>query len=750
MSWYAHSTADQSKVDWQLLSEHCFGVAVLAAEMAKPLCLERAAFFAGLFHDLGKYCIDFQLRLEGRDVPVDHSTAGAQVLSGLAQGSDKLVAHLLAYAILGHHAGLPDWLNETDACCNMRLKRPLALDPAWQDELRPEVSDLLPDMVAQLAKTPPEQAFAFAFMTRMIFSCLVDADFKDTERYYSARGDVVPDRDWPALQDRLDDFLSRFEVHMAKLNAGGSELNDLRAAILAHVRAGAERQPGLFTLTVPTGGGKTLASLAFALDHARRHGHTRIIYAIPFTSIIDQTAAIFRDVLGEENILEHHAAIDEERLDSKERKEKEAKEKLRLAMEDWAAPVVVTTTVQLFESLFSARPSKARKLHNIANAVIILDEAQTLPRGLLLPILRALEELATHYGCTVVLCTATQPALERREAFPKGLPLAGRELAPDPPGLAQKFARVRIRHGGDMDNDALIAALRDREQVLVIVNSRRHALELFQQAQREGLGGLVHLTTRHHAADRRRILEDIRARLKAHAPCRLIATSLIEAGVDVDFPVALRAEAGLDQIIQAAGRVNREGRRRRGESIVTVFKAPDYPPPAEIRGLVGDMKRIIDRHDDLTSTAAIEDYFGEVYWRFGAKGLDAKGILDRFTLSRQGSNFAFRTVGDTFRMIESGMAPVIIASEAEAQKAVDQLSIEGIPSRKLARNLQPFVVQVPPKARDVLIRNGHAAFAAPALRGDQFVVLHKMEFYRPDVGLIWENADYLAAEDMLI
>jgi CRISPR-associated endonuclease/helicase Cas3 len=156
-------------------------------------------------------------------------------------------------------------------------------------------------------------------------------------------------------------------------------------------------------------------------------------------------------------------------------------------MEDWAAPVVVTTTVQLFESLFSARPSKARKLHNIANAVIILDEAQTLPRGLLLPILRALEELATHYGCTVVLCTATQPALERREAFPKGLPLAGRELAPDPPGLAQKFARVRIRHGGDMDNDALIAALRDREQVLVIVNSRRHALELFQQRRGRGL-----------------------------------------------------------------------------------------------------------------------------------------------------------------------------------------------------------------------------------------------------------------------
>lgn len=494
-----------------------------------------------------------------------------------------------------------------------------------------------------------------------------------------------------------------------------------------------------------TGGGKTLASLAFALEHARKHGHTRIIYAIPFTSIIDQTAAIFRDALGEEHILEHHAAIDEERFEPKERKEK-----LRLAMEDWAAPVVVTTTVQLFESLFSARPSKARKLHNIANAVIILDEAQTLPRGLLLPIMRALEELTARYGCTVVLCTATQPALEKCDVFPKGLPLAGRELAPDPRGLAQKFARVRIRHGGEMDNAALIDALCNAERALVIVNSRRHALELFRQAQGEKLDGLVHLTTRHHAADRRRILDDVRARLKAGTPCRLIATSLIEAGVDVDFPVALRAEAGLDQIIQAAGRVNREGRRSRDESILTVFKAPDYRPPGEIQGLIGDMKKIIDEHDDLTSIAAIEDYFGEVYWRFGEKGLDAKGILDHFTLSKAGSSFGFRTVGDTFRMIESGMAPVIIPSESAAQKVVDQLSIEAVPSGKLARDLQPFVVQVPPKAWDILIGNGHAAFVAPALRGDQFVVLRKMEFYQPDVGLIWEDADYLAAEDMLI
>lgn len=745
MPWYAHSTEDATKADWQGLAEHCLAVAALAAGMAEPLGLGRAAFVAGLFHDLGKYCLDFQHRLEGKDIRVDHSTAGAQVLLGLSRGTDKLMAHLIAYAILGHHAGLPDRQNDTDGCYDRRMERPAILDPAWQAELQGGISGLLPEMVARFPTDPQQKAFAFAFMTRMLFSCLVDADFKETEAFYSARGEIERDRDWPSLASLLDDFTSRLNTHMAGLQGRGDELNRLRGDILAHVRAGAQKGPGLFTLTVPTGGGKTLASLAFALDHARRHGHGRIIYAIPFTSIIDQTAAIFRNVLGPEHILEHHSAIDEERFDPRERKEK-----LRLAMEDWAAPVVVTTTVQLFESLFSARPSKARKLHNIANSIIILDEAQTLPRGLLLPVMRVLEELAARYGCTIVLCTATQPALEKRPDFPKGLPLADRELAPDPRGLAQKFARVRIRHAGDMDNAGLIEALRTRDQALVIVNSRRHALELYRQAQEEGLDGLVHLSTRHYAADRRRILEEVRARLKTGMACRLIATSLIEAGVDVDFPVAFRAEAGLDQIIQAAGRVNREGRRSRDHSIVTVFKAPDYPPPAEIKGLIGDMKRIIDKHEDLTSVAAIEDYFGEVYWRFGERGLDSKKILDRLTLSLLGSDFAFRTIGQDFRMIESGMAPVIIAIDADALKAVEQLSIEAVPSGKLARDLQPFVVQVPPKAREALIGNGSAFYVEPELRGKQFVVLRSLKLYAGDVGLVWENADILPIEDTLI
>lgn len=748
MAYFAHSGRALDKSDWQTLKDHLLRVAALAWERAERLGLAPAAYIAGLFHDLGKYSPAFQRRLDGDPTPVDHSTAGAQAVRDLVSGLDgrnRAMAQLVSYCILGHHAGLPDRIGSTSSF-DERMERAVAVDPVWKNELAFELADLVPEMTRGFGG--PHQAFSWAFMGRMLFSALVDADFADTESYYATLGEIAPDRDWQPLSELVDGFLARFDAHMGALGERPGELSAIRSKILAHVRAGAAREPGLLTLTVPTGGGKTLASLGFALDHARRHGHRRIIYAIPLTSIIDATAAIFRDVLGDGHVLEHHSAIEEEKAAPGNR---EQKDKLKLAMEDWAAPVVVTTTVQLFESLFTARPSRARKLHNIANSIIILDEAQTLPRKLLIPVMRAIEELATNYGCTIVLCTATQPALGKTEKFPEGLPLREDcELAPDPTGLAGRLARARIVHRGDMDNAALVDAISGREQALVIVNSRRHATDLYREARDAGLDGLIHLTTRQYAAHRRRILEDVRRRLKDGRPCRLIATSLIEAGVDVDFPVAWRAEAGLDQIIQAAGRVNREGRKPRDESTVTVFKPVDYRPPEEITGLIGDMKRIIGAHSDLTSLAAIEDYFGEVYWRMGLD-LDGQRILEKFELSgRHGCSFAYRTVGEEFRMIESGLAPVIVALDEDARKTVAELDIEQIPSGMLARKLQTSVVQVPPKARDALIRNGQVAFVAPKIRGDQFAVLQAESLYDPQMGLIWENAGVLGVPDSII
>ncbi|MDH4412048.1 MAG: CRISPR-associated helicase Cas3' [Rhizobium sp.] len=753
MIYYAHSGTPGDKSDWQGLRDHLLAVAKLAADMAAPLGLERAAYLAGLMHDLGKYTADFQKRLAGADIRVDHSTAGAAALLGdLATGADRSIAELIAYCIAGHHAGLPDRLNETPSCLERRVEADRTVpDAVWRQELPMDARDMVPKaLMANFSRDRQRAAFQFSVMTRMLFSCLVDADFKDTERFYTAVEGRQADRDWPSLRELLPQFLQAFDAHMAAKGAATSELNRLRADILAHVRHGAALKPGLFTLTVPTGGGKTLASLGFALDHAKAHGHTRIIYAIPFTSIVDQTADIFRGILGRDNVLEHHSAIDEEKAGLEA--QRESRDKLKLAMEDWAAPVIVTTNVQLFESLFAARTSKARKVHNIAGSVIILDEAQTIPRHLLKPCMRMLDELALNYGCSIVLCTATQPALAAPD-MPDGLPLDGRELAPDPHGLAHRLRRARIVHAGPMDNAALIAALERENQALVIVNSRKHALELFREAQERGLPGLIHMTTRQYAAHRRQILADVRARLKTDEPCLLIATSLIEAGVDVDFPRVWRAEAGLDSVVQAAGRCNREGRRPVEHCIVSIFSTPDYTPPTEIAGLVGDMKRMINGHDDLLSLNAIKAYFGEVYWRLGER-LDGKekkkAILPRFSISSQGTDFAFRSVAEDFRMVDSAMVPVIVAGDSVSKKVVSELEIEAISSGSLARRLQTYCVQVPVNARDLLCRNGHVRFVRPDLRGDQFAVLETESLYRDDVGLLWEDAEYLAAESMII
>ncbi len=422
---------------------------------------------------------------------------------------------------------------------------------------------------------------------------------------------------------------------------------------------------------------------------------------------------------------------------------------MRLAMEDWAAPIVVTTNVQLFESLFASRTSRCRKLHNLVNSVIILDEAQTIPRPLLRPCVAALDELVRNYRCSVVLCTATQPALGAPR-FKGGFNLSkDRELAPDPHALAEKLQRVRLAHGGDMNDAALIDALARTNQGFIIVNSRKHALALYRAAETAGLDGLVHLTTRHYAAHRRDILGKVRGMLKAGEPCRLIATSLIEAGVDVDFPKGWRAEAGLDQIIQAAGRVNREGKNPLEDSTLTVFRAPDNPPPPEIKSLSGDLSRIMGKHASLFSSAAIEDFFGEVYWRLSPQGLDAKSILEDFRLGGGDIDFSYRAVAEKFRMIESGMMPVIVPGDEKARGLIKKLSIPQIPSGAIARDLQPYIVQVPPRALKRLIDCGKVAFASRDLRGEQFAELIDPDLYGSQVGLLWEDPEYLAAEGLV-
>lgn len=752
--FFAHSNNGQDPTTWQLLREHLLAVSQLTSLRAGKFGAGRLGALIGLLHDLGKYALAFQNYINGRGASPDHATAGACEIQALtaANGGDRLWAMIGAYCIAGHHSGLPNWHGERSLFDRLKKQLP-ALDPAWRHELAPQASELLPkDFKPHDDKSL--RPFQLAMFGRMLFSCLVDADFRDTESFYAKHTGTQPDRDWPALSALIDGFIARFDAHIADLaaGAGDSPLGLLRASILAHARHKAALARGVFTLDVPTGGGKTLASLGFALDHAKAHGMDRIVYGIPFTSIIDQTSQIFRTVLGDDVVLEHHSAIEDERQDRKyenEEGQRDLRDKMRLAMEDWAAPIVVTTNVQLFESLFASRTSRCRKLHNLVNSVIILDEAQTIPRPLLRPCVAALDELVRNYRCSVVLCTATQPALGAPR-FKGGFNLSkDRELAPDPHALAEKLQRVRLAHGGDMNDAALIDALARTNQGFIIVNSRKHALALYRAAETAGLDGLVHLTTRHYAAHRRDILGKVRGMLKAGEPCRLIATSLIEAGVDVDFPKGWRAEAGLDQIIQAAGRVNREGKNPLEDSTLTVFRAPDNPPPPEIKSLSGDLSRIMGKHASLFSSAAIEDFFGEVYWRLSPQGLDAKSILEDFRLGGGDIDFSYRAVAEKFRMIESGMMPVIVPGDEKARGLIKKLSIPQIPSGAIARDLQPYIVQVPPRALKRLIDCGKVAFASRDLRGEQFAELIDPDLYGSQVGLLWEDPEYLAAEGLV-
>lgn len=289
MQYFAHSSLLEDKTDWEPLAEHLHKTAERAAGFAALFGLEKIAYIAALFHDLGKYSSEFQRRLEGANIRVDHSTAGAKMILDRATGVDRFMAELAAYAILGHHAGLPDRKTSEVSCFTERIRRfEDRLDPCWQEELKGfDLQNLLPAWFSQvLTRDNPHCSFDLSVVVRMLFSCLVDADYKETERYYAAIERREVDRHWPLLQDALPELRARFDAHMAGLNSDG-EVNRLRREILEHVRGKASMPPGLFTLTVPTGGGKTLTSLGFALDHAAAHGARRIIYSIPFTSIID-------------------------------------------------------------------------------------------------------------------------------------------------------------------------------------------------------------------------------------------------------------------------------------------------------------------------------------------------------------------------------------------------------------------------------------------------------------------------------
>ncbi len=739
--YYAHSGNKSDKSDWQLLSDHLKKVGSIAAENARYFDASILAKNAGLLHDLGKYTEAFQKRLEG-GIRVDHATAGAQIVVKKWGNFGKV----LAYIIAGHHTGLANGIDsgKDRSTLDDRLKKTIPeLDRAWGEEIA------LPD---QLSFPPIKSAenfkgFQFAFLIRMLFSCLVDADFLDTEKFYlelegkqQKRGDHPPLQE---LQQVLDSHLEDLR-HKAVSNSPGT-VNDLRQEVLDYSRKQALLSPGLFSLTVPTGGGKTLTSMAFALDHAIEHQLRRVIYVIPYTSIIEQNANVFREVfkeLGEDIVLEHHSAFDDEKFKDKE----ETKDKLRLAMENWDAPVVVTTAVQFFESLFADIKSKCRKLHNITGSVIILDEAQMLPLKLLRPTMAAIDELARNYQCSVVLCTATQPALLHPK-FHNGFKDV-REIAPNPKELYSKLDRVTVRHIGVQADEQLVEWIQNNEQILVIVNNRRHARALFDLIGDDK--NHYQLTTLMCARHRRKVLEEIKEKLKNKEPCKVTSTSLIEAGVDVSFPRLMRAETGLDSVAQAAGRCNREDDASKEDSEVLIFTTPEWKAPPEIDQYAASMRHVLRNHKgNLLAPEAIKAYFEDVYWRKGDE-LDAKKLLKTHRDHHAKLTFPFQTIAREYRIIESYMHPIIIPYDKKSEDLIKKLRYSEFVG-SIARELQPYLVQVPTQGFEALKFAGIGIVAPiqPELFGDQFIVLINMDLYSEKAGLNWDDPYFIDPERLI-
>ena len=757
--YYAHSAQDElgnllPYEHWQTLQSHASNVGNLAAAFAQNFGADEIARYTGQLHDLGKYSLPFQKRLKGEAKSVDHATAGAKIA---VERWGNVIGKLIAFCIAGHHTGLANGCGEGNNRSTLKQRLALqfgedipALDNLWQQEIK----------LPQNLSAPPLKAdahhpfFSYAFFTRMLYSCLVDADYLDTEAFYSNLENEASERggypDLNALQHNFNQFINAFRRRIAQASEQteaekrNAALNRLRSEILDHAVEQAAQPQGLFTLTVPTGGGKTFTSMAFALEHAKQHGMRRVIYVIPFTSIIEQNAAEFRKVfgeLGEQSVLEHHSTFDDGKLQNEA-----TKDKLRLASENWDAPIVVTTAVQFFESLFADRSSRCRKLHNIAGSVIILDEAQMLPLNLLLPIMQAIKELAQNYRCSIVMCTATQPAVQAENGFYRGFENV-REIAPKPTALFDKLRRTTVQHIGTQTDADLLAKLAEHPQMLVIVNNRRHARSLYDQAKH--LDGTFHLTTLMCAKHRSQKLDEIRGRLKNGEPCRVIATSLIEAGVDVDFPLVMRAEAGLDSVAQAAGRCNREGKRSSENSFVWIF-APEeqWKAPPELATQAAVMRLTADTFsDDLLSTQAVAAYFAELYQLKGSE-LDNKKILKMHNDTGQSLDFPFQTIADKFRMIESHMQPLIIPFDVEAENLISSLHhadhIGG-----LLRKLQPYTVQIPEKALAALYKAGRIEPINEKNFGKQFYTLIGLDLYDEVAGLSWEDTAFLKGESLV-
>jgi len=715
--FYAHSKEDETIDKWQTIEEHLKGVANLSELFGKEFSSGKFTKVSGFFHDLGKYSQEFQNRLLYNAKKVDHSTAGAQFVHEVY--GDQ-IGKIIGYAIAGHHGkGLPNGNeNETSDLKNRLLKKICEYKSNIDAEY--EASEITNnDFPFETLDTI--DGFDISFFVRMIFSCLVDADFLDTERFMDTEKSEKRKGYFSLniLKEKLDSYLGT-------LGDRKKNINIIRNRILKNCLAVADNKKGCFSLTVPTGGGKTFSSLAFALKHAIKNNQRRIIYVIPYTSIIEQNAEVIRSILGDDAVIEHHSNIDPSKENYRS----------KLASENWDASIIVTTNVQFFESLFACRGSRCRKLHNIANSVVIFDEAQMLPVDLLKPCLRTLTALTKCYNTSIVLCTATQPFLEKNKQLKEGLSDV-KEIITDPQKLYNDLKRVKVNILKEqMTTEVLTEKLKKHEKVLCIVSTKKLAFELFNQIS--DLSNVYHLSSLMCPAHRSEIIKQIKVDLKSKKTCRVISTQLIEAGVDIDFPVVYRAVAGIDSIAQAAGRCNREGKLSTG--IVNVFFPENGTPPGFLRKSAEIAQVVLEHHADALSLESVEEYFKHFYH---GSDLDKFNIIQELNSCASDLDFSFRKVAQQFQMIRNDTKSIIIPWGEEGEKRVDALRTCFVETKDVLRDLQRYIVQIHPwifdKIKDSfeIVKNEH-------------FILNNMNIYSKSTGLIIDTEINYSIADLIM
>lgn len=727
--YYAHSSESDDRSTWQPLAEHLANVGDLAASFAEPFGCSEWANAAGILHDLGKATEEFQRRLQGSFPPFDHSIAGAYAAErtdhfntrGMNEGS------YLATIVAGHHTGLQDSLDVRFAAYE-RGDIPLAKSIDQIGVTLPEASNSVWNHLVAACEGRKEVgteliSCGMFVLSHLIFSSLVDADWLDTERFMSAenyaRRDaaITSHESLAVLSNRLDKYLSKFKQD--------SPVNEARAVLLNETQMASSLPPGIFELSIPTGGGKTLTSLSFALRNALSNNQQRVVYAIPFMSIVEQTARVFRDVLGSHNIIEHVSSYDyalgsgasyrAENQDFEEsvsvRRELGLREKM--LTQNWDAPIVVTTNVQLFESLFSNKVSKSRKVHNIANSVIVLDEVQSLPDSLLKPTLAMLESLVAVANVSVVLCTATQPALDNQWPL-KSKPV---KLISNPERFDSVFGnRVSFdcTHAFEdcaYELDELVKELTSCRQALCIVSSRKAARIVYDEMKcRNNFDeDLFHLSALMVPEHRTRVIDEIKARLSENRPCRVVSTQLVEAGVDLDFPVVFREVAGTDSMLQAAGRCNREGKLPSTGRVVifdcSAFAAIRSKKPnwlGKMRALgVETLYHSISTGVDPFGAEAVEQFFNRRHQTSetdgeGNKpiyGLIVKKDTSHFCNSVQLGHFMHETIANRYRFIADDTIAVFVPWGSEGETLLQLIEEDEFSSEMFPR-IQRFTISI--------------------------------------------------------